>query len=272
MNRYIKPLVILVGVILLVMVAKNFFHMPSLLGDGPKPVPFSEFVDKVETGKVIARGTIRKNVFEGEYLANAAGATGGNNHFTVILPDSPQAQADLIRLLNEKRVTFDVASTALNDYVTSFIGMLLLPVGVIAVFWLLFLRQAQTGGNQALNFGRARARRLNDNVPKVTFEDVAGVDEAKQDLQEIVDFLKNAKRYQALGAKIPKGVLLLGPPGSGKTLLARAMPGILPKLTLDEALEVTRIYSVADALQGSKPLVQSRPFRAPHHTISLVWS
>ena len=100
-----------------------------------------------------------------------------------------------------------------------------LPLGVIFFFWMFFLRQAQSGGNQALSFGRSRAKRLNDNVPKVTFEDVAGVDEAKQELQEVVEFLKNAKKFQALGAKIPKGVLLLGPPGCGKTMLARAIAG-----------------------------------------------
>jgi cell division protease FtsH len=99
------------------------------------------------------------------------------------------------------------------------------PLVLIFVFYMFFLRQAQNGGNQALSFGRSRAKRLNDNVPKVTFEDVAGVDEAKQELQEVVEFLKNAKKFQALGAKIPKGVLLLGPPGCGKTMLARAIAG-----------------------------------------------
>src|SRR5205085_3639480 len=101
----------------------------------------------------------------------------------------------------------------------------MLPLVFIAVFWIIFIRQAQSGGNQALSFGRSRAKRLTDNVPKITFDDVAGVDEAKQELQEIVEFLKNAKKFQALGAKIPKGVLLLGPPGCGKTMLARAIAG-----------------------------------------------
>ncbi len=111
------------------------------------------------------------------------------------------------------------------DVVGLILLQLLPALGIIAIIYLFFLRQAQSGGNQALNFGKSKARRIGDNVPKVTFDDVAGVDEAKQDLQEIVEFLKNAKKFQALGAKIPKGVLLLGPPGSGKTLLARAIAG-----------------------------------------------
>lgn len=102
--------------------------------------------------------------------------------------------------------------------------MLALPI-LFLVFWLFILRQSQSGAGQAMSFGKSRARRLNDSSPKVTFADVAGVDEAKQELQEVIDFLKNPEKFQALGAKIPKGVLLLGNPGTGKTLLARAVAG-----------------------------------------------
>jgi cell division protease FtsH len=101
----------------------------------------------------------------------------------------------------------------------------LLPFIVLALFLFIILRQAQNGGSQALSFGRSRAKMLSENRPKVTFNDVAGVDEAKEELGEIVEFLKYPKKFQALGARIPKGVLLLGPPGSGKTLLARAIAG-----------------------------------------------
>lgn len=102
---------------------------------------------------------------------------------------------------------------------------LLLPIAIILGLWFFLIRPAQSGGNPAINFGRSRARRVNESIPKVTFEDVAGVEEAKQELEEIVDFLKNTKKYVALGAKIPKGVLLTGPPGCGKTHLARAVAG-----------------------------------------------
>jgi cell division protease FtsH len=110
-----------------------------------------------------------------------------------------------------------------GSLVTSVVGFL--PFILLALFLFVILRQAQNGGSQALSFGRSRAKMLSENRPKVTFQDVAGVDEAKEELGEIVEFLKYPKKFQALGARIPKGVLLLGPPGSGKTLLARAIAG-----------------------------------------------
>ncbi|MBV8244401.1 MAG: ATP-dependent zinc metalloprotease FtsH [Candidatus Eremiobacteraeota bacterium] len=109
---------------------------------------------------------------------------------------------------------------ALLGNLISFVPLILM--GVLLFF---ILRQAQNGGSQALSFGRSRAKMLSENRPKVTFNDVAGIEEAKQELQEVVEFLKYPKKFQALGARIPKGVLLLGPPGSGKTLLARAIAG-----------------------------------------------
>jgi cell division protease FtsH len=128
---------------------------------------------------------------------------------------------------NEKApsVTFDVKQPGISEglmvNVVSVVIMLVLFVG----FWLFIMRQAQSGGGQAMAFGRSRAKRTTGNTARVTFDDVAGVEEAKLELSEIVDFLKNPKKYATLGARIPKGVLLLGPPGSGKTLLARAVAG-----------------------------------------------
>ena len=118
-------------------------------------------------------------------------------------------------------VTQSKFSEGLIINVISGVVMIALFIG----FWMFIMRQAQSGGNQAMSFGRSRAKRMTNDAERVTFEDVAGVDEAKQELVEIVDFLKNPKKYVVLGARIPKGVLLLGPPGSGKTLLARAVAG-----------------------------------------------
>jgi len=144
---------------------------------------------------------------------------------TVVLPDAPESRSQLYTLLHTNKIGFEFKHPFLSEGIQTLLTLVLLPVGFIALFWVFFLRQAQSGGNQALNFGRSKAKRLTDSVPKVTFEEVAGVEEAKQELQEIVEFLKNAKKFQALGAKIPKGVLLLGPPGCGKTMLARAVAG-----------------------------------------------
>lgn len=142
----------------------------------------------------------------------------------LVLPQG-QTQADLVQLLIKQGVNFDFKRPVLGDLLQTALEFGLVPLVLLFFFYVFFMRQAQAGGNQALQFGRARVKRVTDSVPKVTFEDVAGVEEAKQELAEIVDFLKNAKKFQALGAKIPKGVLLLGPPGCGKTMLARAVAG-----------------------------------------------
>jgi cell division protease FtsH len=145
--------------------------------------------------------------------------------FAVDLPDDPMSRSKVADLMLQHKVDVKYPQPLLSETIQQVIFSVALPVVFIAVFWILFWRQAQSTGNQALSFGRSRAKRLTDSVPKVTFDDVAGVDEAKQELQEVVEFLKSPKKFQALGAKIPKGVLLLGPPGCGKTLLARAIAG-----------------------------------------------
>ncbi len=143
------------------------------------------------------------------------------NHYTTTIPNRDFAFTEIVRQHVKGGVTWDPPQNA--SLVTSIVGFL--PFIVLALFLFIILRQAQNGGSQALSFGRSRAKMLSENRPKVTFNDVAGVDEAKEELGEIVEFLKYPKKFQALGARIPKGVLLLGPPGSGKTLLARAIAG-----------------------------------------------
>jgi len=139
-------------------------------------------------------------------------------------PNSPVAQK-LFEDLYQKVPNFQWEGPPAINILFSILSVVGVPILILVLLWIFLARQAQIGGNQALNFGRSRAKRVGENSTKVTFEDVAGIDEAKQELFEIVDFLKNTKKYTALGAKIPKGILLTGPPGVGKTYLARAIAG-----------------------------------------------
>ncbi|MDD4558992.1 MAG: ATP-dependent zinc metalloprotease FtsH [bacterium] len=133
--------------------------------------------------------------------------------------------ASLYQRLQKAGVTVYGRKSSAGISIWLSIFSLLLPVLVIVGMWAIFSRQTQTDGNQTMSFGKSKATMLTDNRPKVTFSDVAGVDEAEEELQEVVEFLRDHRRFEILGATIPKGVLLLGPPGSGKTLLARAVAG-----------------------------------------------
>jgi cell division protease FtsH len=137
----------------------------------------------------------------------------------------PNNDPQMIPNLKEKGVNIYVEQPAESNWWISFFSPTLFLLVIIVAFWIFMIRQAQSGSSQAMSFGKSKAKMLVDNKPKVTFDDVAGADEAKTELEEIVDFLKSPDKYQALGAKIPKGVLLVGPPGTGKTLLAKAVAG-----------------------------------------------
>ena len=213
--RVIVPIVVLLTVV-------YFFASSNSkmlrMGETQKEFTYSQFLDNISSNNV-SDGNFDKDTFQG-HLSKGGGA------FSVYLPpDNPQQRQELADLLHAQKVPFNFNKPPISDTVMTLAATVIAPLVLIFVFYMFFLRQAQSGGNQAMSFGRSRAKRLNDNVPKVTFDDVAGVDEAKQELQEVVEFLKNAKKFQALGAKIPKGVLLLGPPGCGKTMLARAIAG-----------------------------------------------
>ncbi len=188
------------------------------LGDPPKDFKYSQFVDAVKSDNV-ADGSFDKDTFQGRTIKPSQA-------FVAYLgTENPQQRQELYDLCQAHGVKYTIDRPALSDNILNIASLFIAPLILGLIFYVFFIRQAQSGGNQALSFGRSKAKRLNDNVPKVTFDDVAGVDEAKQELQEVVEFLKNAKKFQALGAKIPKGVLLLGPPGCGKTMLARAIAG-----------------------------------------------
>lgn len=142
------------------------------------------------------------------------------NRFKVYIPQD----ADLIRILRGKGVAISAKPPAESPWYMSIL-VSWFPMIVLIGVWIFFMRQMQAGGGKALSFGKSRARLVSDQSAKVTFEDVAGIDEAKEELGEIVDFLKEPKKFTRLGGRIPKGVLLMGSPGTGKTLLARAIAG-----------------------------------------------
>ncbi|MCH7956739.1 MAG: ATP-dependent metallopeptidase FtsH/Yme1/Tma family protein, partial [Proteobacteria bacterium] len=196
---------------LLVFALFNLFQGSSPQ-DTQKPLAYSDFVASVESGEVL-EVTIQGQGISGNYR--------DGRPFTTFAPDDPT----LIVMLREKGVRVsampsDEDSPTLMSILISWFPMLIF-LGV----WIFFLRQMQSGGGKAMGFGKSRARLLTEKTGRITFEDVAGIDEAKQELEEIVDFLKDPHKFQRLGAKLPKGCLLVGPPGTGKTLLARAIAG-----------------------------------------------
>ena len=208
MNQATKNLALWLVLGLMFLLLFNVFTRQQ--GQEPEII-FSDFWSAVD------RGDVQEVTIQGQHVH---GKYQSGERFRTFSPSDP----DMVKTLREKNIR--IAAKPEDDSPWYFVLLvnwfpMLLLVGV----WVFFMRQMQAGGGKAMSFGKSRARLLNENQTKVTFSDVAGVDEAKEELQEVIAFLKDPKKFTRLGGRIPKGCLLVGPPGTGKTLLARAIAG-----------------------------------------------
>ena len=207
--------------VILAFVAQKVINSP----DSSKAPSYNELVASKAQDGLIANGKIEKitiNTKDNSLDVTKKGANGEDGEsFSTGYP--PNTEQSLLNLIDQNNVETTVHGTGGSSLLS--ILTYILPFVLFFGFWIFLMNQMQGGGSRVMNFGKSKAKRMSVDAPKITFRDVAGVDEAVQELQEIKEFLENPKKFQALGARIPKGVLLYGPPGTGKTLLARAVAG-----------------------------------------------
>jgi cell division protease FtsH len=214
LNSTLKTILLWIVIIVLVALLWNLFQQTKAANE---QIKFSEFVELVNKDQ-IESVQIKGNEVHGTRKAVTQG--GAKRPFQTIVPANYPALYDLLR---QKNVSMEIEDSREQPLMAALVTWA--PVLFLIGLWIFFMRQMQAGGNKALSFGKSKAKLLSGNAKKVTFKDVAGVDEAKLELHEIIEFLKEPQKFTKLGGKIPKGVLLMGPPGTGKTLLARAIAG-----------------------------------------------
>jgi cell division protease FtsH len=207
-NPFFKNLALWLVIGLIMVLVFNIFNQSQPM---QKELIFSDFMNRVERGEVV-EVTLKGSDITGRLTDNSV--------FRTYSPDD----RDMLPLLRKQGVKISAKPAEGQPWYMAFL-LSWLPMLLFIGVWIFFMRQMQGGGAKALSFGKSKARLLSDKQNKVTFADVAGVDEAKEELQEIIEFLKDPQKFQKLGGRIPKGVLLMGPPGTGKTLLARAIAG-----------------------------------------------